>query len=109
MAGCGWGCSVQCFPCRVVCGIRCTWGKRSVIDEPQNQLPFPDKFENYDLDKSGEITLKELAEAISVHEHSKETEKAFKLADKNGDGEIDCMEFKKAPYRFEHQPSCPTE
>ena len=107
MAFCGWSCGLQCFPCRVVCGVRCSLGKRSVI-EPENQLPFPDKFQNYDLDKSGGITLRELAEAISVQEHSKETEKAFNLADKNGDGEIDCNEFKAAPYLFEHQPSCPS-
>ena len=72
-------------------------------------LAFPNKFENYDVDKSGGITLKELAEAVSVQEHFKETEKAFNVADKNGDGQIDCMEFKAAPYRFEDEPTCPTE
>jgi hypothetical protein len=109
MAGCSYSCSVQCFPCRTVCRWRCTWGKRSITDdEPQNRLPFPDKFQNYDLDTSGKITLEELAKAISVDEHSKETLKAFKLADQNGDGGINCKEFEKAPYLFEHKPTCPT-
>ena len=93
-----------------MCGVHCSWGKRSAaIDKPQNtvSLPFPDKFENYDLDGSGGITLEELATAISVEEHSKETLNGFQLADKDGDGQIDCSEFKAAPYLFEHQPSCP--
>ncbi len=108
--GCSWQCGTVCFPggCRVQCEYRCTWGKRSAIEEPQNtvRVPFPDKFENYDLDKSGEITLEELAKAIHVKEHTKETAKAFQLADKDGDGQIDCSEFKTAPYLFEHHPSC---
>ncbi|CAB4014420.1 EF-hand calcium-binding domain-containing 1-like [Paramuricea clavata] len=106
--GCRYQCGLVCFPCRVQCSVRCTWGKRSAIDKPQNtvRVPLPDQFENYDLDKSGGITLEELAEAINVEEHSKETVKAFQLADKDGDGQIDCSEFKAAPYLFAHEPSC---
>ena len=113
MARCRWACWRSCYPfypygCRVYCGVRCTWGKRSVSDEQQNQLPFPNKFENYDLDKNGGITLEELAQAIRVDEHVKETVEAFKRADKNDDGQIDCSEFKHAPYLFEDSPTCPT-
>ena len=109
--GCRWRCRWVCepWPCRLTCGLEdCSWGKRSAaIDKPQLTSPFPDKFENYDLDGSGGITLEELAKAIRVEEHSRETLKGFQLADKDGDGQIDCSEFKAAPYLFEHQPSCP--
>ena len=68
--------------------------------------PFPEKFEDYDHDKNGAITLEEFAQAMSAEEHAKGTERAFHLADENEDGKIDCSEFKNAPYLFEHQPSC---
>ena len=68
--------------------------------------PFPEKFENYDLDKDDAITLEELAQVINVEEHTKGTERAFHLADENEDGKIDCSEFKNAPYLFDHQPLC---
>ncbi len=106
--GCYLQCGVQCFPCRYYCRYVCSFGKRSSIDKGENtvQLPFPDKFENYDLDKSGGITLEELAKAISGEKHTKETVKAFLAADTDGDKKIDCSEFKAAPYLFAHDPTC---
>ncbi len=105
---CRLSCGVKCFPCRYQCEYICSWGKRSSIDkgEKKFQLPLPDKFENYDLDKSGGITLEELAKAIYVEKHSKEVVKAFLAADTDGDKKIDCSEFEAAPYLFEHKPSC---
>lgn len=84
-------------------------GKRSLNDKPGKKVPFPDKFDNYDADKNGGITLEELAKTTKVNENAKLTRKAFQKADKDGDGQIDCSEFKAAPYLFAHQPSCWTE
>ena len=67
---------------------------------------FPNRFSECDLNGDGFLTLKELAKAANVKEHSKATIHAFNLADRNDDGKIDCQEFKVAPYLFEHRPTC---
>lgn len=68
--------------------------------------PFPETFDEYDLDKNKRITLEELAQELNVKQSDKETKEAFNLADENGDGELNCSEFTTAPYIFEHSPSC---
>ena len=70
------------------------------------QIPLPEKFDVYDVNADGRITLEELAKATNVREHAKGTEMAFNEADKNHDGQIDCAEFTKAPYLFAHRPTC---
>ena len=88
------------------CGVRCTWGKRSIQDEKSTVTPFPERFLDYDINKDGKITLEELAKATNIKEHSKGTEEAFKEADRNQDGGVDCDEFITAPYLFKHRPTC---
>ena len=112
MAGCRVVCGVRCSwnGCSYGCGLRCSWswGKRNVPapNKDSKEIPFPSTFAKYDLDKNGGITLEELAEALNVVVHAKETEKAFRKADRNGDGQIDCDEFKEAPFLFSHRPKC---
>ena len=106
--GCRYGCYLRCYigyGCHVVCGVRCTWGKRS-IDDKKADKPFPDRFSDYDLNGDGALTLEELAKLTHVQADSKSTVEAFHLADKNDDGKIDCEEFKAAPYLFKHRPTC---
>ena len=96
--------SLACNPvCRRVCGRR----RREI---PQNTTaeikPFPDALGSYDHDMDGMIDLEEFSQAVNADEHAKSTEKVFNIADENGDGEIDCNEFKNAPYLFGHRPAC---
>ena len=114
MAGCRLflHCGRKCFlgGCSFKCEFRCRWtGKRSSVPEPNeasNEMPLPSTFAKYDLDKDGGITLEELAKALNVMKHAKATEKAFRRADRNGDGQIDCDEFKESPFLFAHRPKC---
>ena len=112
MAGCRVVCRRTCSwgRCSYGCHLRCRWsGKRNHIpgrNENSKDVPFPSPFAKYDLDKDGGITLEELARALSVVEHAKATEKAFRRADRNGDGQIDCTEFKESPFLFAHRPKC---
>ena len=112
MAGCRVVCGVRCSwsGCRYGCRLRCRWsGKRNNVpgrNENSKNMPFPSPFAKYDLDKDGGITLEELARALNVVEHAKGTEKAFRKADRNGDGQIDCTEFKESPFLFAHRPKC---
>ena len=106
-------CRVICIETKthIICGRRCgLLGCRRRREIPQNATmqnkPFPEKFENYDRDNNGEISLKELALATSAEQHANGTERAFHLADKDEDGKIVCSEFKNAPFLFDHQPSC---
>ena len=104
---CGWGCSWR--GCAFRCYLRCSfWGKRSIQgpDGDSNEKPLPSKFGEYDLNKDGDITLEELAEALEVPEHAKGTEIAFRRADRNGDGKLDCEEFQDGPFVFNHRPTC---
>ena len=110
-AGCRVVCRLRCSwsGCRYRCYLRCSGGKRSISErnnDDAQRIPFPEKFGKYDLDKNGGITLEELAIAINVAKHAKGTEEAFRQADKDGDGQINCEEFMKAPYLFAHRPSC---
>ena len=86
----------------------CPSGKRSFLgqNEDSNELPLPSTFAKYDQDKDGGVTLEEMAKALNVVKHAKGTEIAFRKADRNGDGKIDCDEFKEAPYLFAHRPKC---
>ena len=112
MAGCRVICGVTCslYGCSYGCRLHCSWGKRSFLalgqNEDSNEIPLPSTFAKYDLNKDGGITLDELAKALNVAEHAKGTEIAFRKADGNGDGQIDCDEFKEAPYLFVHRPKC---
>ena len=116
-ARCSYGCNAYCSwqydgngwrrVCSLRCGVKCRWGKRSLTQDEKNRIiPFPERFLDYDINKDGKITLEELAKATNIEEHSVGTEKAFKEADRNQDGGIDCDEFKTAPYLFKHQPTC---
>ena len=97
--------------CRTVCNPACDWvcGRRR-REIPQNTTaqikPFPDVLSSYDRDMDGAIDLEEFSQAVNADEHAKSTEKVFNIADENGDGEIDCNEFKNAPYFFGHRPAC---
>ena len=100
------------FVCRTVCNPVCNWicrGRRR-REIPQNTTaqikPFPDALGSYDRDMDGMIDLEEFSQAVNADEHAKSTEKVFNIADENGDGEIDCNEFKNAPYLFGHLPAC---
>ena len=98
--------------CRPVCNTVCSWicGRRRREIPPQNTTmqikPFPDTFGSYDRDMDGMIDLEEFSQGINAEEHGKGTQKVFNIADENGDGEIDCTEFKNAPYLFRHRPAC---
>ena len=108
--------------CRLYCGWRCSWlgcafrcylrcflrGKRSIQgpDGDSNKIPLPSKFGEYDLNKDGVVTLEELAEVLKVAEHAEGTEIAFRRADRNGDGKLNCEEFQDAPFVFIHRPTC---
>ena len=85
--------------------IRRCYGKRT-IQPSKDVAPFPGRFDDYDINKDGQITLKEFAKATNTKEHSKVTEAAFKEANKNGGDGIDCDEFKAAPFLFNHDPTC---
>ena len=97
--------------CRTVCNPSCDWvcGRRR-REVPQNTTaqikPFPDALSSYDRDMDGMIDLEEFSQAVNADKHAKSTKKVFNIADENGDGEIDCQEFKNAPYLFGHRPAC---
>ena len=88
--------------------VLCSSGKRSFLgqNEDSNEVPLPSTFAKYDQDNDGGITLEEMAKMLSVEKSAKETVNAFRRADRNDDGKIDCDEFKEAPYLFAHRPKC---
>ena len=79
--GCVKHCQLVCIQKsgRIICVYGCHLHCRRRREVPQNttmqKKPFPEKFENYDLDKNGAITLEELAQAMHVEEHAKGTER----------------------------------
>ena len=102
---CYWGrCWFRCYLGYCCSGV----GKRSIEapDEGSNEMPLPSSFGEYDLNKDGGVTLEELAKALKVEEHASGTEMAFRRADRNGDGQLNCEEFEEAPFLFNHQPTC---
>ena len=104
---CGLRCSRR--GCAFRCYLRCSSrGKRSIRgpDGDSNEKPLPSKFGEYDLNKDGGVTLEELAEALEVAEHAEGTEIAFRRADRNGDGQLNCEEFQDGPFLFNHRPTC---
>ena len=91
--------------CYFVWFRRC-YGKRTIAKDYKDVAPFPERFDVYDTNKDGQITLKELAKATNTKEHSKATKAAFQKANTNGGNGIDCNEFKAAPFLFNHDPTC---
>ena len=102
--------TVSTLACSPACSWVCSRGRRRREILPQNTTmqirPFPDMFGSYDRDMDGMIDLEEFSQAVNADEHAKGTQKVFNIADENGDGEIDCTEFKNAPYLFGHRPAC---
>lgn len=94
---------VHRFVCGWVCGFS---GKRSLVPSKNlTEEPMPCKFANYDIDNSGGIDLKEFAEALDMKEDEVKT--AFKLADKNNDNTLSCIELLQGPFTFKCRVVCP--
>ena len=107
-----WGsgsCKRECVRCSDLCAARIGYGKRS--DVPKNLAidPFPCKFDEYDADDSGGITIEEFAKALNAKVGEAQLGEAFQKADINKDGTINCRELSKAPFDFRCKVACPSE
>lgn len=87
--------------CYRVCSSAKT--KRSISQTIED---FPCNFQQYDADKNGLISKNEFATALNLETSEKEFDGNFNMADKSGDGYLDCSEFEMAPFQFKCKPEC---
>ena len=80
------------------------YGKRSM--EPEIDIGFPCDFSKYDTDKDGKISKEELLVTLRMKQNQVgDLKRPFEDVDKNGDGGIDCGEFKTSKFEFKCEPT----
>ncbi|KAK6183617.1 hypothetical protein SNE40_011059 [Patella caerulea] len=88
--------------CKLVCSLGCGRQKRHIAySTPGHVIPLANRLDAFDIDDDGFVSKKEFGIAINDDESNDDFNKAFHIADKNGDGKLTPSELYKGPFLFE--------